>query len=106
MGEGVTQSWWKFTFLRKKKNSPKVLYELPVDRSNTDSKECGDRERESRADSELEAKLEKIVDKSTKGRHVRVSNSGRFKEKKKVRSSLSENPDFFNDSENGGGPEP
>ncbi|XP_067869738.1 proline-rich protein 15-like protein [Heterodontus francisci] len=73
MGDGSTQGWWKFTFLRKRKNSPKVLYEIPVDRSNTDSNECG--ERESRADSKLEARLEKIVDKSTKGRHVRVSNS-------------------------------
>ncbi|XP_067825454.1 proline-rich protein 15-like protein [Heptranchias perlo] len=106
MDDAAPQSWWKFTFLRKKRSSPKVLYEIPADRSNTESKECGERETQSRADSQLEAKLEKIVDKTTKGRHVRVSNSGRFKEKKKVRSSLSENPDLYNDSENGGRPEP
>ncbi|XP_009988088.1 PREDICTED: proline-rich protein 15-like protein, partial [Tauraco erythrolophus] len=29
------------------------------------------------------ARLEKMVDKSSKGKHVKVSNSGRFKEKKK-----------------------
>ncbi|XP_078385311.1 proline-rich protein 15-like protein [Cetorhinus maximus] len=106
MDDNSAQSWWKFTFLRKRKNSPKVLYEIPVDRSNTDSKECGERETQCRADSELEARLEKIVDKTTKGRHVRVSNSGRFKEKKKVRSCLSENPGFFSDSGNAGAPQP
>ncbi|XP_038634511.1 proline-rich protein 15-like protein B [Scyliorhinus canicula] len=107
MGDGAASSWWKFTFLRKR-NSPKVVYEVPVERSHPDSKDSTDRERESpgRADSELQARLEKIVDKSTKGRHVRVSNSGRFKEKKKVRSSLVENPSLYNDAGSGGGPQP
>ncbi|NXU93986.1 PR15L protein, partial [Xiphorhynchus elegans] len=40
------------------------------------------------------ARLEKIVDKSTKGKHVKVSNSGRFKEKKKVRATLAEHPNL------------
>ncbi|NXY52156.1 PR15L protein, partial [Ceuthmochares aereus] len=40
------------------------------------------------------ARLEKIVDKSSKGKHVKVSNSGRFKEKKKVRATLAENPNL------------
>ncbi|XP_078080625.1 proline-rich protein 15-like protein B [Mustelus asterias] len=106
MGDGSTPNWWKFTFLRKRKNSPKVLYEIPVERSNTESKECADRESQSRADSELEARLEKIVDKSTKGRHVKVSNSGRFKEKKKVRLSLAENPSLYSDCGTGGGQQP
>lgn len=97
MGDGSTATWWKFTFLRKRKNSPRVLYEIPADRSNTESKESSERESQSRADSELEARLEKIVDKSTKGRHVKVSNSGRFKEKKKVRSSLAENPSLYSE---------
>ncbi|NXP15752.1 PR15L protein, partial [Thinocorus orbignyianus] len=40
------------------------------------------------------ARLEKMVDKSTKGKHVKVSNSGRFKEKKKVRATLADNPNL------------
>ncbi|XP_010020787.1 PREDICTED: proline-rich protein 15-like protein, partial [Nestor notabilis] len=40
------------------------------------------------------ARLEKLVDKSTKGKHVKVSNSGRFKEKKKVRATLAEHPNL------------
>ncbi|XP_048416213.1 proline-rich protein 15-like protein [Stegostoma tigrinum] len=102
IGEPASPSWWKLTFLRKKKSSAKVLYEIPGERGCPDSKEGGGGT-ESRANSELEARLEKIVDKNTKGRHVRVSNSGRFKEKKKVRTSLSESPGFYNDSGNSGG---
>ncbi|XP_078280735.1 proline-rich protein 15-like protein A [Rhinoraja longicauda] len=100
MGDGTPQSWWKFTFLRKKSGS-KVLSELAVEPSNTDSAD-----RDARGDPQLEARLEKIVDKSTKGRHVRVSHSGRFKEKKKIRSSLSENPGFFSQTETGSGADP
>ncbi|XP_060704686.1 proline-rich protein 15-like protein [Hemiscyllium ocellatum] len=102
MGESASPSWWKLTFLRKKKNSAKVVYEVPGEKSSPDSKEGGGGP-ENGEDTELEARLEKIVDKSTKGRHVRVSNSGRFKEKKKVRTSLSESPGFYNDSGNGEG---
>uniref|UniRef100_A0A8C6TQB1 Proline rich 15 like b n=1 Tax=Neogobius melanostomus TaxID=47308 RepID=A0A8C6TQB1_9GOBI len=80
-------SWWKLTFSRKKKSEPKVLYEIPAEHgSNTGNKD------------QLNARLEKIVDKSaTKGRHVKVSHSGRFKEKKKVRATLAENPALFRD---------
>ncbi|XP_072343672.1 proline-rich protein 15-like protein B [Scyliorhinus torazame] len=105
MGDGATSSWWKFTFLRKR-SSAKVVYEVPVERSHSDSGDSAERESPGRADSELEARLEKIVDKSTKGRHVRVSNSGRFKEKKKIRSSLVENPSLYNDARSGGSPQP
>ncbi|XP_009576747.1 PREDICTED: proline-rich protein 15-like protein, partial [Fulmarus glacialis] len=45
------------------------------------------------------ARLEKIVDKNSKGKHVKVSNSGRFKEKKKVRATLAENPNLCAASE-------
>ncbi|XP_062416117.1 proline-rich protein 15-like protein B [Pungitius pungitius] len=92
-------SWWKLTFSRKKKSESKVLYEIPPEHgSNTAHKEhasSGDPSPD-RMDSEFSARLEKIVDKSaTKGRHVKVSNSGRFKEKKKVRATLVEKPDLF-----------
>ncbi|NP_001279291.1 proline-rich protein 15-like protein [Callorhinchus milii] len=99
MGESATQSqsWWKLTFMRKKKSNPKVLYQIPVDNGNGESESAY----ANIAENELAAKLEKFVDKSTKGKHVRVSNSGRFREKKKVRCNLSDNPNFFKDSENG-----
>ncbi|XP_028989996.1 proline-rich protein 15-like protein B [Betta splendens] len=98
-------SWWKLTFSRKKKSEPKVLYEIPAEHgSNTGHKAPssggggggGGGPPQDHMDSQLSARLEKIVDKSaTKGRHVKVSHSGRFKEKKRVRATLAENPGLF-----------
>lgn len=91
-------SWWKLTFSRKKKAEPKVLYEIPAEYgSNTGNKaHTSSSPPSDHIDSQLNARLEKIVDKSaTKGRHVKVSHSGRFKEKKKVRATLAENPNLF-----------
>lgn len=91
-------SWWKLTFSRKKKSEPKVLYEIPAEHgSNTGNKEhSSNNPPQEQMDSQFNARLEKIVDKSaTKGRHVKVSHSGRFKEKKKVRATLAENPALF-----------
>ncbi|XP_029430063.1 proline-rich protein 15-like protein isoform X2 [Rhinatrema bivittatum] len=89
-------SWWKLTFLRKKKSSPKVLYEIPADySSNEKAQEAVQSRQDGSTESEFNARLEKIVDKSTKGKHVNVSNSGRFKEKKKVRATLAENPNLY-----------
>lgn len=97
-------SWWKLTFLRKKKSTPKVLYESPdiyAFASNENQPEValedGGGGDGGTGEEKFNARLEKIVDKSTKGKHVKVSNSGRFKEKKKVRSMLSENPNLFVD---------
>ncbi|KAM7381206.1 hypothetical protein PAMA_012178 [Pampus argenteus] len=89
-------SWWKLTFSRKKKSEPKVLYEIPAEYgSNTGNKEHPSNNPPP-DHIEFNARLEKIVDKSaTKGRHVKVSHSGRFKEKKKVRATLVENPNLF-----------
>lgn len=99
-------SWWKLTFLRKKKSTPKVLYESPgiyAVASNENQQEgvLTDGSNGGSSEREFSARLEKIVDKNTKGKHVKVSNSGRFKEKKKVRAMLSENPNFFGDREQG-----
>ncbi|XP_059181092.1 proline-rich protein 15-like protein B [Centropristis striata] len=94
-------SWWKLTFSRKKKSESKVLYEIPAEYgTNTGHKETHSTYSPApdHTDSQFNARLEKIVDKSaTKGRHVKVSHSGRFKEKKKVRASLSENPSLFSE---------
>lgn len=93
-------AWWKLTFLRKNSPESKVLYEIPAEYgSNTGKKEFSSSpEYTDNAGSQLDAKLEKIVDRSAgKSRHVKVSHSGRFKEKKKVRSSLVENSNIFNE---------
>lgn len=97
--------WWKLTFLRRKKSQPKVLYEIPTEVvSNAATGQHGSgaaaggpaHSDDAALDPQLDARLERIVDKTaTKGRHVKVSHSGRFKEKKKVRATLAENPDIF-----------
>lgn len=89
-------SWWKLTFLRRKKSQPKVLYEIPAE-FLTKGPEAGGRPEAEGHDPQLEARLERIVDKTTarEGRHVKVSHSGRFKEKKKARTMLAENPEMF-----------
>uniref|UniRef100_A0A665UC42 Proline rich 15 like a n=1 Tax=Echeneis naucrates TaxID=173247 RepID=A0A665UC42_ECHNA len=88
--------WWKLTFLRRKKSQPKVQYEIPADViSNATTgqhqhmsgvaTEVAGHPNVAVHSSRLDAQLEKIVNKTTasKGRHVKVSHSGRFKEKKK-----------------------
>ncbi|XP_070704384.1 proline-rich protein 15-like protein A [Pempheris klunzingeri] len=98
--------WWKLTFLRRKKSQPKVLYEIPAEFvSNAATGQHGSGTASGTTahpedlvhDPQLDARLERIVDKTTanKGRHVKVSHSGRFKEKKKVRATLAENPEMF-----------
>lgn len=89
--------WWKLTFLRKKKAESKVLYEIPAEfGNNTGNKDSGVPPGGDPEESHFNARLEKIVDKTaTKGRHVKVSHSGRFKEKKKIRATLAENPNLF-----------
>lgn len=92
--------WWKLSFSRRKKSEPKVLYEIPAEYgSNTGSKDhSNNNPAPDHLASQFNARLEKIVDKSaTKGRHVKVSHSGRYKEKKKVRASLGENPQLFSE---------
>lgn len=90
-------AWWKLTFLKKKKSEAKVLYEIPPDFSTNNANKDLDHDA---ADSNLDARLEKIVatKSATKGRHVKVSHSGRFKEKKKIRATLVENPSLFPES--------
>ncbi|NXU42539.1 PR15L protein, partial [Drymodes brunneopygia] len=88
--------WWKLTFLRKRQAAPTVLYESPGGghaAPGGDSAEGTGPEGTAGLAARLE-KIEKIVDKSTKGKHVKVSHSGRFKEKKKVRATLAEHPNL------------
>ncbi|KAJ6658165.1 hypothetical protein lerEdw1_001432 [Lerista edwardsae] len=101
-------SWWKLTFLRKKKSTPKVLilasenpeiYAASNHEKQQENALAADGGSSDSSEREFNSRLEKIVDKTTKGRHVKVSHSGRFKEKKKVRATLSENPNFFADAD-------
>ncbi|NXI64804.1 PR15L protein, partial [Anseranas semipalmata] len=89
-----SHSWWKLTFLRKRKSMPKVLYDSPDIHAGDGSRGPGEE-----GTPDFAARLEKIVDKTSKGKHVKVSNSGRFKEKKKVRATLAENPSLCMGSE-------
>ncbi|NXJ96978.1 PR15L protein, partial [Corythaixoides concolor] len=89
-----SHGWWKLTFLRKRRSVPTVLYESPD--SHGAAAAAGESQEEPGEEGPpgFTARLEKIVDKSSKGKHVKVSNSGRFKEKKKVRATLAENPNL------------
>ncbi|NWI69692.1 PR15L protein, partial [Todus mexicanus] len=94
-----SHGWWKLTFLRKRRSVPPVLYESPNGHAAAAAAAAtGTAESQEGPGEEgppgFAARLEKIVDKSTKGKHVKVSNSGRFKEKKKVRPTLAENPNL------------
>ncbi|NXV72248.1 PR15L protein, partial [Atlantisia rogersi] len=84
--------WWKLTFLRKRRAVPAVLYETPA--TSTAESQEGPGEEGPPHPPSFTTRLEKLVDKSTKGKHVKVSNSGRFKEKKKVRATLADNPNL------------
>ncbi|XP_076855330.1 proline-rich protein 15-like protein B [Brachyhypopomus gauderio] len=92
-------AWWKLTFLRKKSAESNVLYEIPGEHSSNGQNDLSSPPLYTDStDRHLDARLEKLVDKSaTKGRHVKVSHSGRFKEKKKIRASLTENPSIFSE---------
>ncbi|KAM8844635.1 proline-rich protein 15-like protein A [Spinachia spinachia] len=113
-------SWWKLTFLRSKKSQPEVRYEIPaplVTNSATAQHASSTggaalHPEEGALHPQLDARLERIMDKTLacKGRHVKVSHSGRFKEKKKVRAALAENPEMLpgggaaKDDDHPGGP--
>ncbi|NWW09678.1 PR15L protein, partial [Oreocharis arfaki] len=91
MAEG--HGWWKLTFLRKRQAAPAVLYESPDGLAAAGGGDSADGTGPEGPPG-FTARLEKIVDKSTKGKHVKVSHSGRFKEKKKVRATLAEHPNL------------
>ncbi|XP_015741109.1 proline-rich protein 15-like protein isoform X2 [Coturnix japonica] len=87
-------SWWKLTFLRKRQSTPKVLYDSPDIHASD-----GPEDPTPKGTKDFPARLEKMVEKNPKGKHVKVSNSGRFKEKKKIRATLADNPALCGDSE-------
>uniref|UniRef100_A0A8D2PAN5 Proline rich 15 like n=1 Tax=Zosterops lateralis melanops TaxID=1220523 RepID=A0A8D2PAN5_ZOSLA len=95
MSEG--HGWWKLTFLRKRQATPTALLYPSPEGGQQQGTPGGDNSPEPEGTGPegtpaFAARLEKLVDKSTKGKHVKVSHSGRFKEKKKVRATLAEHP--------------
>ncbi|CAB1452091.1 unnamed protein product [Pleuronectes platessa] len=101
-----SSSWWNRNFLRRKK--PKGQYEIPAEAvSNATTGQQGAATAAAAQaevtvnDSQLDNRLERIIDRTTgsRGRHVKVSHSGRFKEKKKVRATLAEKPEMFTQGE-------
>ncbi|NXN95366.1 PR15L protein, partial [Rhinopomastus cyanomelas] len=96
-----SHGWWKLTFLRKRHSVPSVLHVSPDGSPQPHGVATGNGEESPEGSSKeegppgLATRLEKMVDKSgSKGKQVRVSNSGRFKEKKKVRATLADNPNL------------
>ncbi|XP_065555491.1 proline-rich protein 15-like protein [Lathamus discolor] len=89
-----SHGWWKLTFLRKRQAAPTVLYESPDSFGTGTGAGASQEGPGPEGPPGLAARLEKLVDKSSKGKHVKVSNSGRFKEKKKVRATLAEHPNL------------
>ncbi|KAM8988648.1 proline-rich protein 15-like protein isoform 2-T2 [Ara ararauna] len=94
-----SHGWWKLTFLRKRQSAPTVLYESPDSLGAGAGAGASQEGPGPEGPPGFAARLEKLVDKSSKGKHVKVSNSGRFKEKKKVRATLAENPNLCPGSE-------
>ncbi|NXL67485.1 PR15L protein, partial [Chordeiles acutipennis] len=89
-----SHGWWKLTFLRRRRAAPAVPYESPDSPAATGATAQSPEGPGDERPPGFANRLEKIVDKSSKGKHVKVSNSGRFKEKKKVRATLAENPNL------------
>uniref|UniRef100_A0A3P9BLZ5 Proline rich 15 like b n=2 Tax=Maylandia zebra TaxID=106582 RepID=A0A3P9BLZ5_9CICH len=99
VGAMADSSWWRLTFSRKKKSESKVLYEIPAEHgSNTGNKDHPSSNGSPELDSQLNAKLEKIVDKSATRTPRQGLQLGRYKEKKRVRVTLAENPNLFADN--------
>ncbi|XP_060945752.1 proline-rich protein 15-like protein A [Limanda limanda] len=101
-----SSSWWSRTFLRRQK--PKDQHEIPAEVvfNATTGQQGAATAAAAQAevtvnDSQLDNRLERIIDKTTasRGRDLKVSHSGRFKEKKKVRATLAEKPDMFTQGE-------
>ncbi|KAG7274814.1 hypothetical protein CRUP_010311 [Coryphaenoides rupestris] len=99
--------WWKLTYLRKRKSQPEVQYEIlgedvsvcntPTPMPTTSTASLSASTADSAQDSELSARLERMdldtTSMASKGHHVKVSHSGRFKEKRRQRAALGGNAD-------------
>ncbi|KAG7246348.1 hypothetical protein CRUP_006240, partial [Coryphaenoides rupestris] len=95
--------WWKLTYLRKRKSQPEVQYEIlgeDVSICNTPKPHAHHLYRQSQTvprTLSLNARLERMdldtTSMASRGRHVEVSHSGRFKEKRRQRAALGGNAD-------------
>ncbi|KAG8442959.1 hypothetical protein GDO86_011685 [Hymenochirus boettgeri] len=112
-GKSTSGNWWKSLTVRKKPKEVSV-YNTPVSVETTEdrnwgggslSSSPGSRENQhpnsiSTGGSEhiSDAKADKMFSEKTGRRNLKISRSGRFKEKRKVRASLPESPKFFQEN--------
>ncbi|XP_072880582.1 proline-rich protein 15-like [Hemitrygon akajei] len=98
MADGGKSSWWKLMTAKKKpkeltdKGSGQENGQFPADKTSA---------RENKPPTVAEEKeysdprLEKGFSEKNTRRNLKISRSGRFKEKRRVRATLPENPKFF-----------
>ncbi|XP_051872586.1 proline-rich protein 15-like [Pristis pectinata] len=98
MADGGKTSWWKSMTMKKK---PKELTDKGAGQENGQFSTDKTSVRESKHSHPmeekeyLEPKLENGFSEKNTRRNLKISRSGRFKEKRRVRATLPESPKFF-----------
>ncbi|MBN3272854.1 PRR15 protein, partial [Polyodon spathula] len=104
-----TKSWWKSVTLRKKTKDTAVQQDSSQEHQpshdktaiSTNSTGFQENKHPNVMDSECtEHKLENGFHEKTSRRNLKISRSGRFKEKRRVRAGLPENNNFYEDNNN------
>ncbi|RXM28676.1 Proline-rich protein 15 [Acipenser ruthenus] len=106
-----TKSWWKSVTLRKKTKDSAAQQDSSQEHQashdktaiTTDSNSCQESKHTSLilAGTEYtEHKFENGFNEKTSRRNLKISRSGRFKEKRWVRAGLPENSNFYEDNNN------
>ncbi|XP_078391358.1 proline-rich protein 15-like [Cetorhinus maximus] len=104
MADGGKTSWWKSMTMKKK---PKELADKGAGLENVQSSTDKTAAQENKHPNFIEEKeyvdpkLEKGFNEKSTRRNLKISRSGRFKEKRKVRATLPESPKFFEGNANG-----
>ncbi|XP_060681347.1 proline-rich protein 15-like [Hemiscyllium ocellatum] len=104
MADGGKTSWWKSMTLKKK---PKELTEKGAGLENVQSSADKTPAQENKHPNLIEdkeyvdPKLERGFNEKSTRRNLKISRSGRFKEKRRVRATLPESPKFFEGNANG-----
>ncbi|GCB65261.1 proline-rich protein 15-like [Scyliorhinus torazame] len=104
MADGGKTSWWKSMTMKKK---PKELTDkgagLENVQSSTDKTAAQENKHPNFMDDKeyVDPKLEKGFNEKSTRRNLKISRSGRFKEKRRVRATLPESTKFFEGNANG-----
>ncbi|KAM4705646.1 proline-rich protein 15 [Rhinophrynus dorsalis] len=115
-GKNNSSNWWKSLTVRKKPKEVSVYTSGPICPESTDDRKWGagsgslssspgSRENQhpnsmSSRGTEInnDGETDKTFSEKTGRRNLKISRSGRFKEKRKVRASLPESPKFFQEN--------